>query len=48
MHRSEAVPFIGKDCPSTASEFAHPDVAIGSARDVEDFVAESMQDMANK
>ncbi|CAE7945046.1 unnamed protein product [Symbiodinium sp. KB8] len=24
-----AVPFIGKDCPSTASEFAHPDVAIG-------------------
>eukprot|EP00438_Fugacium_kawagutii_P036162 Skav228031 [mRNA] locus=scaffold1073:242575:245531:- [translate_table: standard] len=28
---TEAVPFIGKDCPSAASEFAHPDVAIGSA-----------------
>lgn len=25
----EAVPFIAKDCPSAASEFAHPDVAIG-------------------
>ncbi|CAK9074051.1 unnamed protein product [Durusdinium trenchii] len=24
-----AVPFIGKDCPSAASEFSHPDVAIG-------------------
>ena len=26
---SKAVPFIAKDCPSAASEFAHPDVAIG-------------------
>ena len=24
-----AVPFIGKDVPSHASEFAHPDVLIG-------------------
>jgi hypothetical protein len=24
-----AVPFIGKDVPSAASEFAHPDVIIG-------------------
>jgi len=24
-----AVPFVGKDVPSTASEFAHPDVVIG-------------------
>ena len=24
-----AVPFLGKDCPAKASEFAHPDVAIG-------------------
>eukprot|EP00439_Symbiodinium_sp_Y106_P034835 s424_g4.t1 len=29
LHSAGAVPFIGKDCPSTASEFAHPDVAIG-------------------
>ena len=29
--KAQAVPFIGKDCPSAASEFAHPDVAIGSA-----------------
>ena len=26
-----AVPFVGKDCPSRASEFAHPDVVIGAA-----------------
>ena len=26
-----AVPFVGKDVPSTASEFAHPDVVIGLA-----------------
>ena len=24
-----AVPFVGKDVPSTASEFAHPDIVIG-------------------
>ena len=24
-----AVPFVGKDVPSTRSEFAHPDVVIG-------------------
>ena len=24
-----AIPFLGKDCPSRASEFAHPDVLIG-------------------
>lgn len=24
-----AVPFVGKDAPTVASEFAHPDVAIG-------------------
>ena len=24
-----AVPFIGKDVPSPASEFAHPDILIG-------------------
>ena len=24
-----AIPFIGKDCPSQASEFAHPDITIG-------------------
>lgn len=24
-----AVPFVGKDAPSHAAEFAHPDVAIG-------------------
>ena len=24
-----AVPFVGKDTPSAASEYAHPDVAIG-------------------
>ena len=24
-----AVPFLGKDVPSSASEFAHPDVVIG-------------------
>jgi hypothetical protein len=24
-----AVPFVGKDVPSRASEFAHPDVLIG-------------------
>lgn len=24
-----AVPFVGKDVPSAASEFAHPDVVIG-------------------
>ena len=24
-----AVPFVGKDCPSLASEFSHPDVVIG-------------------
>jgi hypothetical protein len=24
-----AVPFIGKDLPSEASEFAHPDIVIG-------------------
>ena len=23
------VPFVGKDCPSDASQFAHPDVVIG-------------------
>jgi hypothetical protein len=27
--RLVAVPFIGKDVPSHASEFAHPDVLIG-------------------
>ena len=26
-----AVPFLGKDVPSRASEFAHPDIVIGSA-----------------
>jgi hypothetical protein len=24
-----AIPFVGKDVPSPASEFAHPDVIIG-------------------
>lgn len=24
-----AIPFVGKDCPSRASEFAHPEVTIG-------------------
>eukprot|EP00929_Paragymnodinium_shiwhaense_P090478 TRINITY_DN50674_c0_g1_i1.p1 TRINITY_DN50674_c0_g1~~TRINITY_DN50674_c0_g1_i1.p1 ORF type:complete len:4578 (+),score=1022.66 TRINITY_DN50674_c0_g1_i1:184-13917(+) len=24
-----AVPFVGKDCPSSTSEFAHPDITIG-------------------
>ena len=24
-----AIPFVGKDVPSTASEFAHPDIIIG-------------------
>ena len=27
--RLMAVPFVGKDVPSRASEFAHPDVIIG-------------------
>ena len=26
-----AVPFVGKDVPSQASEFAHPDIVIGSS-----------------
>lgn len=26
-----AVPFVGKDVPSRASEFSHPDVVIGKA-----------------
>ena len=26
-----AVPFVGKDTPSPANEFAHPDVTIGLA-----------------
>ena len=26
-----AVPFVGKDVPSAASEFAHPDVTIGAS-----------------
>lgn len=27
-----AVPFVGKDVPSRASEFSHPDVVIGELR----------------
>ena len=27
----QAVPFVGKDAPSHASEYAHPDIAIGLA-----------------
>ena len=29
-----AVPFVGKDVPSRASEFSHPDVVIGELRRV--------------